>query len=115
MEMSLDVYLYNDEKDIENGDEIYWANITHNLNSMASAAGIYKPMWRPEEINATIALHLIRPLKDGICSMIQSRKYLIDNFSPDNGWGDYDVLLNFAIKYLQACEDNPLAIIRVSK
>lgn len=27
---------------------IFSANITHNLNAMAEAAGIYKHLWRPE-------------------------------------------------------------------
>ena len=43
--MSLDVYL-----DDINGDRLYSNNITHDLNVMANAAGIYKYLWRPEKI-----------------------------------------------------------------
>jgi hypothetical protein len=32
---------------------VFDANITHNLNKMADAAGIYEACWRPEEIGAT--------------------------------------------------------------
>ena len=33
----------------------YSANITHNLGKMAEEAGIYKHLWRPEEIGITKA------------------------------------------------------------
>ena len=39
--MSLDVYLMVDN------ERVYDANITHNLNSMASEAGCYEALWRP--------------------------------------------------------------------
>ena len=37
-------------------NEVYSANITHNLNTMADEAGIYKHLWRPDEIKITKAL-----------------------------------------------------------
>lgn len=54
--MSLDVYLtrkklvsYDNGKSfIEETEDVYWANITRNLNKMASEAGIYEALWRPE-------------------------------------------------------------------
>jgi hypothetical protein len=48
--MSLDVRLED-----ENGRELYWFNITHNLNKMARKAGLYQCLWRPEEIGITTA------------------------------------------------------------
>ena len=46
--MSLDVELF--EK-IDGVDRlVFEANVTHNLNRMAEAAGFYKEVWRPEEI-----------------------------------------------------------------
>ena len=41
--MSLDVMLNGAV-----GDELYSANITHNLTGMADAAGIYMHLWRPQ-------------------------------------------------------------------
>src|SRR6266496_3980933 len=49
-----------------NGCELYWRNITHNLNTMADAAGIYKHLWRPEELGITKAGELIAPLAAGL-------------------------------------------------
>ncbi len=43
--MSLDVHLED-----ENGNDLYWRNITHNLTTMASTAGLYECLWRPEEL-----------------------------------------------------------------
>jgi hypothetical protein len=53
--MSLDVTLYrnyhvsyDDGKTLEpKKEEMYSANITHNLGDMASEAGIYEALWRP--------------------------------------------------------------------
>jgi hypothetical protein len=47
-------------------DEVYTANITHNLNRMAKEAGIYKHLWRPDEIGITLAGELIEPLQSGL-------------------------------------------------
>lgn len=63
--MSLDVYLR-----LDNGNEVYDANITHNLNTMAEEAGIYKHLWRPEELGITKAKDLIEPLAEGLAKMV---------------------------------------------
>ena len=31
--------------------KVFTANITHNLTKMADSVGVYKALWRPEEIN----------------------------------------------------------------
>lgn len=49
---------------------VYSANITHNLNTMAKEAGIYKHLWRPEEIGITKASQLIEPLVAGLNALI---------------------------------------------
>ena len=43
-------------------EELFNANITHNLGEMARKAGIYHYLWRPEEIDITFASELIDPL-----------------------------------------------------
>lgn len=106
--MSLDVYLTKD------GEEVYSANITHNLGAMAGAAGIYKALWRPEEIAITKAKQLINPLKEGLMMMVsEPAKYQALN--PSNGWGSYDRFLPWIANYLQACIDNPDADVQVSR
>jgi len=43
--MSLDVYLDEPNQD---STTLWTRNITHNVDSMAIAAGIYECIWRPE-------------------------------------------------------------------
>ena len=68
--MSLDVYLEEYAP-----TEVYWANITHNLNKMADEAGIYQAMWRPEEIGATQARHIIDILEEGLSMLLSNPEY----------------------------------------
>ena len=70
--MSLDVYLYEIAKPDPGmvvchycgrgdspGREIYSRNITHNLNDMAEAAGLYEALWRPDDTGFVYARDLI--------------------------------------------------------
>ena len=107
--MSLDVYLTEVRE-----TTIYDHNITHNLNKMADEAGIYKHLWRPEEIEITKAAQLIEPLREGL-SLLLSDPERFKKFDPENKWGDYDGLVNFVREYLAACEENPNASVSVSR
>jgi hypothetical protein len=94
--------------------EVFSANITHNLNSMAGAAGIYEHLWRPDEIGITKAGQLIEPLRAGL-AMLQAEPDRFKALNPANGWGDYDGLVRFVANYLAACEESPDAEVRVSR
>ncbi len=107
--MSLDVYLTLPEEN----EEVYWANITHNLNKMAMEAGIYMELWHPDEIGITKASQLIDPLSKGL-ELMESDPDRFHNFDPPNGWGDYDGLVSFIERYLSACRRNPEANVRTS-
>lgn len=97
--MSLDVYLNCRHC----GTVVYERNITHNLGQMAEKAGLYTALWRPEEEGLCIAKDLIRPLQEGIGNMIANKAEL-KIYNPENGWGNYENLLEFAGSYLKACE-----------
>lgn len=90
------------------------ANITHNLNTMAAAAGIYHHLWRPDEIGITKASELIEPLAEGL-ALLRSDPERFKAFNPENGWGDYDGLVDFVSEYLDACLRNPDALVSVSR
>lgn len=107
--MSLDIYL---KKMMP--IKVYEANITYNLNKMAESAGIYKYLWRPEEINITKANQLIKPLKKAIKNMEKKPDYY-KTFNASNGWGTYDQFLPWLKKLLQICKENPDAEISVSR
>lgn len=104
--MSLDISLNHE------GVEVYATNITHNMNKMAMEAGIYKHLWRPEEIGITHAKQIIEPLTAGLALMATERKRFMA-LNPSNGWGSYDAFLPWCAEYLQACKDHPEATISV--
>lgn len=107
--MSLDVYLED-----ENGVCLYRQNITHNLNKMASTAGIYEVLWRPEEIGITTAHQLIEPIAKGIAFITMQRR-ICEQDNPPNGWGNWEGFYDFCCSYLKACTEHPLANVRVCR
>lgn len=125
--MSLDVYLEGETQ--EGGpcehcsgtgrerpyrDTLFSRNITHNLGEMADKAGLYKAMWRPEEVGITTAAQLLGPLRAGL-EALRSRPDFFKGFNPENGWGDYDGLVQFVEAYLSACEENPGAKVSANR
>ena len=90
--------------------DVFSANITHNLNKMADAAGLYQVIWHPEELDFTEAKQLIKPLKVGL-ELLKSDPDKFRAFNPPNGWGDYVTLVDFVEKYLAACIAWPKAAI----
>ena len=97
--------------------EVYSDNITHNLNTMAEKAGIYKYLWRPEEVIHSPIIHakqLIEPLTIGLAKL-ESDPEVYKAFNPTNGWGEYATLVTFVRSYLKACQENPDAEVSISR
>jgi hypothetical protein len=107
--VSLDVYLED-----ESGEEVYWANITHNLGRMATEADLYDVVWRPEEVGVETAGDLIGPLRAGILRMREGRERF-EKFEASNGWGRYENFVPWLERYLRACEESPEARVRASR
>ena len=105
--MSLDVSL----KKMQLTD-VFTANITHNLCAMAAHAGIYKAMWRPDEMDPPIteAPQLIPLLESGLAKL-KARPDFYRVYDAPNGWGKYENLVAFVEKYLAACIANPDAVV----
>lgn len=97
---------------VQEDAKVYSGNITHNLNTMASKAGIYEYLWRPDELGITKAKELIEPLETGL-DMLKSDPYRFRVFNPPNGWGTYEVLVEFVTEYLAACRKFPDAEVGV--
>lgn len=120
--MSLDVHLNRKQylsydkgtTYTEQDEQVYWANITHNLGEMARKAGIYKALWRPEEINAVKAQDITKILEDGLTDL-KKRKQYFEQFNSPNGWGMYEHFVPFVEEYLNACKEYPEALIEVSR
>ena len=111
--MSLDVSLEDPTSTYET-DDLYDANITHNLGEMADQAGIYKALWRPEEIKASKASHIIELLEKGLADL-KARPEHFKKFNAANGWGTHHRFILFVGDYLDACRKYPESIIRISR
>ena len=116
--MSLDLYL---QVSVDVGGSephivtLWQASYTHNCNTMAEAAGIYKHVWRPEELSEIkTAADLIEPLRAGIQRMEDDPMRFIA-LNPENGWGSYETFLPWLKQYLAACIEYPKATIDASR
>lgn len=109
-----DLYPGREPIAVQTVDTVYEANITHNLNTMAAAAGIYKHLWRPDELGITKARELIEPLRVGL-ALLQSDRERFEKFNASNGWGLYEHFVPWVRKYLAACEEYPDANVSVSR
>lgn len=120
--MSLDVSLmrkyhvsYDNGKTLEEKEEeLFDANITHNLGKMADKAGIYEACWRPEEIGAKQAKDILPLLEKGYADL-KARPDYFKQFDSPNGWGLYIHFLPWVENYLNACKEYPEATIWVSR
>lgn len=99
----------------DDGDNcVHSGNITHNLSRMAKESGLYEVLWRPEEVGVITASDLIEPLSRGLARL----KRYPDGYralNPENGWGDYEGLVQFVENYLKACTRFPAAMVSVSR
>jgi hypothetical protein len=107
--MSLNVYLYAIKP-----CEVFNSNLTHNFGKMATEAGIYDYIWRPDKIGIGRAGELIIPLKIGLMKM-QSEPQRFKKFDALDGWGTYEQLVPWLENYLHACIEFPDAEVRVSR
>jgi hypothetical protein len=125
--MSLDISLYGPSNSVETicpccgnqvfktkREELFSANITHNLNNMASAAGIYEYIWRPSEVGVEKAQNLIEPLTRGL-ETLRNEEDIMKAYNPTNGWGSYETLVNLVENYLEACKQYPDATVEVCR
>ena len=102
------------EERVYETDEVFDTNITHNLGRMAEAAGVYTTMWCPDEIEGDTAKKLIEPLASGYANLLADPDKFKE-FNPENGWGNYEQLVECVKDYLVACLRYPNAIIKIDK
>ena len=91
--------------------ERFSANITHNMTEMASAVGLYRPLWRPEEIGLKHAKDLIPILDMGLAMLKSGGKEKYTKYEPENKWGSYKGFVDFVESYLNACIKYPNTLI----
>lgn len=140
--MSLDVNLYRKYHVSYDGgitledrkEEVYDANITHNLGKMADAAGLYEALWRPyrlkegydipeddynaeyafEEANPVRAYEISDIIEKGLGDM-KARPDYYKTFDSENGWGLYVHFIPFIEKYLAALKEYPESFVECDR
>ena len=126
--MSLTIYL------LDNNGKLIWSkNITHNLNKMAEAAGLYEALWCPyrlsnqyssfmtyeEEMSLENRLQI--KAKDIYDYVKKGHRELTENpekytkYNPLNGWGSYETLVEFVFDYMTVLFLYPEAIIKCER
>ena len=99
---------------------IFSLNITHNLGKMASEVKLsngktlYDILWRPDEHGYYTAEDISELLDEGF-NILLSDPEKFKQYNPENGWGEYDGLVNFVYSYLNACLDTPNAELNISR
>ena len=120
--MSLDVSLYEIKKiecECWKIHKIKWDwirdyNITHNLNKMAEEAGLYYVLRRPEEIWVSMWKEALPLLEKWLKKLIaHPNKY--KKLNPENGWWDYEWLVEFVKEYIFQVKENPDCMVSVSR
>lgn len=138
--MSLDVSLnrikyvsYDMETFTPENEQLYWANITHNLGKMADEAGIYEALWRPyrlhkdykhfdiyedeidfEQSVSIYAKDIIDIVETGLKKLIDKPDYYT-KFNSPNGWGTYENFVPWIERYLQALKEYPESKVLVDR
>lgn len=111
--MSLDFYLVDKGQRTGVNFRLANHNITHNLNTMFTKAGVYNELWRPNE--GTRAKDILPKLKIAYQDMLNRPDYYRQFDSP-NGWGTYDVGgLEFIRDVIESCEQYPEALVEVCR
>lgn len=126
--VSYDMVNFHEEK-----EELYGANITHNLCKMAEQAGIYKALWRPYQLHkdyvhcedykiemsfedsvTIIASDIIDIIEQGL-DLLKNRPDYFSKFNAENGWGTYVHFVPFVENYLNALKQYPNSIVIVDR
>lgn len=81
---------------------------------MADDAGIYKHLWRPDEVGAKYAEDIVTSVEAGL-KLMENNPMRFKKFDSPNGWGIYEDFILWVEVYLAACKEDPKAIIEVSR
>lgn len=104
--MSLDFYLVKVLP-----TNVYSRNITHNVGAMWTQAGVRDALYNSEGLKAS---EVLRVLRSGL-SLMKKYPNKFKALNPENGWGNYEGALAFLTSVIAACEEDPDAIIHISK
>jgi len=111
--MSLDIRFYLETGGDPEGIKVFETNITHNVGVMAREAGIYKSIWRPDEMGVKCAGEIVETIEGGLERMkANPEKFKLLQHS---SWGTYDQFVEWVEEYLNKCKAIPKARIDVNR
>jgi hypothetical protein len=99
------------ECETEVRDTFFSINITHNVNGMFEAAGLYQILWHGDGL---IAGEQVPALEVGLLDMEKNPDHY-KQFDAPNGWGTYVQALPWLREVLNACRAHPTALLRCSR
>jgi hypothetical protein len=88
----------------------FWINITHNLNKMFEAAGLYEILWHGTGLRAG---DVLSKLEIGLADM-RARPEFYEQFNAENGWGLYKHAVPWLKKVIEACRTYLDAVLECS-
>lgn len=106
------VILQNKESEFDETVEVWHGNITSNLIPMARNCGLLDALWSPDKLKFTKASDISETLISGI-EKLKKTPEKFKKLNPANGWGNYDVFLDFLNSYCDACIQYPEAKINI--
>lgn len=96
---------------LRNVNIVFHSNMTHNVSSMWSLAGIYDEVYNSQ---GQTAKDILPRLQEGLDRM---KKFptAFKTLNPENGWGTYEHAVKFLEEIVQACKEYPNSEIFISK
>jgi len=118
--MSLDISLH---QDAAYNTEVYEANITHNLRKMAGKVTCFIIQWKDYETKEITLYdilwrgsgqsgYVITPMLEIALYELKEHREIYEEYNPENGWGDYELLVKFTEGLLGACKKFPETTLR---
>lgn len=90
--------------------------IPDDFEALASAAGLGQILYHPYQLSITVAGDMIPLLQSGLDQLLDaSRRAEFQLLEPAEGWGPLEALTELVGRLLLACQDNPGAVIRITR
>lgn len=108
--MSYDIWLQIDTGGKEPAQVFEVGNYTSNVTPMWAMALGY-PL---SDLDNVVGEKAIEPLKKAVDHMLMNPAEYTQ-MNPANGWGNYRGAMNYLVRLLRGCMENPKATIRISR
>lgn len=92
-------------------EELFSANITHNLTRMWREAGVFDALYESEGKRAA---DIVGALTEGVATMAREPDRF-HAFSAPNKWGTYEQALPWLERVREACIESPYGVIHISR